>query len=73
VVKLKNMNEFLLKIRQTPGHASVRDTARVLGLDTYTLYTLIQRERIAYDFGAGGEIIVSEQDVKRLATKEQPC
>ena len=49
---------------------SIPQAARSLGLDTYTLYTLIQRERINPIIAAGGEYVVSEQDVERLAAKE---
>lgn len=54
---------------EASGHVSIPQAARALGLDTYTLYTLIQRERINPTIAAGGEFVVTEEDVKRLATK----
>ncbi len=55
---------------EASGQISISQAARSLGLDTYTLYTLIQRERINPITAVGGEYVVSEQDVKRLAAKE---
>jgi predicted DNA-binding transcriptional regulator AlpA len=54
---------------ETSGQISIPQAARSLGLDTFTFYTLIQRGRVPYDFAAGGEIVVSEHDVKRMASK----
>jgi predicted site-specific integrase-resolvase len=55
---------------ETSGQISIPQAARSLGLDTYTLYTLIQRERINPITAVGGEYVLSEQDVNRLAAKE---
>ena len=55
---------------EASGQISISQAARALGLDTYTLYTLIQREKINPITAAGGEYVVSEQDVERLAAKE---
>jgi len=55
---------------ETSGQISISQAARSLGLDTYTLYTLIQREQINPITAAGGEYVVSEDDVKRLTAKE---
>jgi predicted site-specific integrase-resolvase len=55
---------------EASAQISISQAARSLGLDTYTLYTLIQRERINPITAAGGEYVISDQDVKRLAAKE---
>ena len=54
---------------QTSGQLTVPQAARALGLDAFTFYTLLQRDRIPYTFGAGGEIVVSEQDLNQLLAK----
>lgn len=67
------MEKQYLNSTEEPGASgliSIPQAARSLGLDTYTLYTLIQRERINPITAAGGEYVVSEQDVNRLAAKE---
>jgi predicted site-specific integrase-resolvase len=52
------------------GQISISQAARSLGLDTYTLYTLVQREQINPITAAGGEYVVSKQDVERLVAKD---
>ena len=51
------------------GQLHVHQAARMLGLDAFTFYALLQRDRIPYTFVDGGEIMVSEQDVNRLMSK----
>ena len=54
---------------ETSGQLTVSQAARVLGLDAFTCYTLLQRDRIPYSFGAGGEIMISELDLNHLLAK----
>ena len=54
---------------ETSGQLTVSQAARVLGLDAFTFYTLLQRDRIPYSFGAGGEVVVSEYDLNQLLAK----
>ena len=68
------MNVLSFKNQETPGQVTVTEAARALGLDTFTFYTLIQRDRVAPIFAAGGEIVVAEADVISLASKKDvPC
>lgn len=54
---------------ETSGQLTVSQAARALGLDAFTCYTLLQRDRIPYTFGAGGEIMISELDLNHLLAK----
>jgi hypothetical protein len=54
---------------ETSGQLTVSQAARALGLDAFTCYTLLQRDRIPYAFGAGGEIMISELDLNHLLAK----
>ena len=54
---------------ETSGQLTIPQAARALGLDAFTFYTLLQRDRVPYSFGAGGEIVVSEQDLNQLLAK----
>jgi predicted site-specific integrase-resolvase len=67
---VEKQNDNSTREPEASGQISISQAARSLGLDTYTLYTLIQRERINPITAAGGEYIVSEQDVERLAAKD---
>ena len=64
------MNVILKNSPEACGQAPFREAARALGLDTFTLYTLIQRDRIAPVFAAGGEVVVAANDVAKLAAKK---
>ena len=64
------MNVILKISPAASGQAPVREAARALGLDTFVFYTLIQRDRIAPIFAAGGEVVVAANDVAKLAAKK---
>ena len=49
---------------------SVPKAARALGLDVYTLYTLIQRDRVRAGLSPTGEFVIPKSEVERLAKKE---
>ena len=52
---------------------AIRAAAQALGLDTFTLCALIQRDRIDYVFGDAGEILIAAEDIAKLtARKETP-
>jgi hypothetical protein len=55
---------------EASGQVSIPQASRSLGLDTFTFYTLIQRDHAAPIRSNSGEIVVSEQDMNRLAGKE---
>ena len=49
---------------------SIPKAARMLGLDVYTLYTLIQRDRVQTGLSPSGEFVIPKNEVERLARKE---
>lgn len=52
---------------------SVSDAARFPGLDTFTFYSLVQREEIPLEFAPSGEFLISQDHLDRLAGKESQC
>jgi hypothetical protein len=44
--------------------------ARELGLDVYTLYTFVQRQRVQAGLSPSGEFVIPNSEVERLAKKE---
>ncbi len=48
---------------------SILQAARTLGLDAYTLCTLIQRERVQAGLSSSGEFVIPISEVERLAGK----
>ncbi len=49
------------------GHLSVEAAAKRLGLDHFTVYSFIQRDRLSPILDDEGEYVVSEQEVAALA------
>ncbi len=49
---------------------SIPKAARALGLDTYTLYTLIQRERVRAGLSQSGEFVIPNDELNRLLKKD---
>ena len=49
------------------GHLTVEAAAMRLGLDPFTVYSFIQRDRLSPILDAEGEYVVSEQEVAALA------
>jgi len=56
-----------------PATVSFADAARLLGLDTFTFYSIVQRDEIPFDFAFTGEFVISQADLDKLARKESPC
>ena len=57
-----------------PGLAdtiSVADGACVLGLDSFTIYSFIQRDRLTATRSPSGEIMIPETELARLAGRER--
>jgi hypothetical protein len=50
---------------------SFSDAARFLGVDTFTFYSLVQREGIPTVFAPFGEFLVSQDDLEKLTGKDQ--
>jgi hypothetical protein len=49
------------------GQISVAEAASRLGLDTFTVYSFIQRDRLSPVLDDDGEYVVSEEEVAALA------
>jgi hypothetical protein len=49
---------------------TIPQAARTLGLDDYTVYTLIQRERAQARLSPSGEFVVPKDEVNRLLKKD---
>jgi len=56
-----------------PTPVSFADAARFLGVDTFTFYSIVQREEIPFVLASHGEFVVSQQDLNKLAGKESSC
>jgi hypothetical protein len=50
-----------------PGQISVAEAAIRLGLDAFTVYSFIQRDRLSPILDDDGEYVVSEEEVVALA------
>ncbi len=53
------------------SHVSVRDAARTLGLDSFTLYSLIQRDRVNVMRSPSGELTIAESELGRLTSRQR--
>ena len=49
---------------------SIPKAARRLGLDAYTLCTLIQRERVQTGLSPAGEFVIANEELNRLLKKD---
>jgi hypothetical protein len=56
-----------------PTPVSFADAARFLGVDTFTFYSLVQREEIPYVLAPNGEFVVLQDDLDKLAKEKSPC
>jgi predicted site-specific integrase-resolvase len=63
--------------REKPsGLISVEEAAKRLGLDAFTVYSFIQRDRLSPILDDEGVFLVSEEEVNQLAQRrrsDQPC
>ena len=57
------------------SQVSVQEAARALGVDSFTLYSLIQRDRLTATRSPSGEITIPEPELARLTNGERsaPC
>ena len=53
------------------GHLTVEVAAMRLGLDPFTVYSFIQRDRLTPILDDEGEYVVSEEEVNQLAQREK--
>jgi predicted site-specific integrase-resolvase len=56
-----------------PEGVPVAEAARHLGLDAFTVYTFIQRDRLRAVRAPSGEILVPQGDLVRLLRRRGPC
>ena len=54
-----------------PGHLAVEAAATRLGLDPFTVYSFIQRDRLTPILDDEGVFIVSEEEVNQLAQRKK--
>ena len=67
---MANEQDAILSGRLSEAQSvSIPQAARLLGLDAYTLCTLIQRERVQAEFSPSGEFVISKSEMERLAGK----
>ena len=65
---MKESEPFVSVESEMPsGQISVAEAASRLGLDTFTVYSLIQRDRLSPILDDDGEYVVSEEEVAALA------
>jgi hypothetical protein len=65
---MKESEPFVSVEREMPlGQISVAEAAVRLGLDTFTVYSFIQRDRLSPILDDDGEYVVSEEEVAALA------
>ena len=63
--------ETLKRARAGESQVSVRDAARALGLDSFTLLSLIQHDRVTVTRSPSGEITIPESELARLTGRER--
>jgi hypothetical protein len=63
-------NAALNSPTETSRLVSFAEAARFLGVDTFTFYAMVQREEIPTVFAASGELLVSQDDLEKLAGKD---
>ena len=65
---MEESETFMGAESETPsGQISVAEAAIRLGLDTFTVYSFIQRDRLSPILDDDGEYVVSEEEVAALA------
>ena len=57
--------------RGRESQISVEDAARALGVDSFTLYSLIQRDRVTATRSPAGEITIAETEIARLTGRQR--
>jgi len=57
--------------RGRESQISVEDAARALGVDSFALYSLIQRDRVTATHSPAGEITMAETELARLTGRQR--
>jgi hypothetical protein len=63
--------ETLKGARAGESQVSIPEAARALGLDSFTLLNLIQRDRLTVTRSHSGEITIPESELARLTGRER--
>jgi hypothetical protein len=70
---MNERNDSAARAEAEKPTVSFADAARFLGVDTFTFYSIVQREEIPFIFAASGEFVVSQSELDKLAGKESRC
>jgi hypothetical protein len=54
------------KIKMPEGTCSIEETAKFLGLDSFTVHSFIQRDRLRGEFAPWGEIVIAQSELQRV-------
>ena len=54
------------KIKMPEGMCSIDEAAKVLGLDSFTVHSLIQRDKLRGEFAPWGEIVIPQSELQRV-------
>jgi hypothetical protein len=54
------------KIKMPEGTCSVDEATKVLGLDSFTVHSLIQRDKLRGVFASWGEIVIPQSELQRV-------
>jgi hypothetical protein len=54
------------KIKIPEGTCSIAEAAKFLGLDSFTVHSLIQRDKLRGEFAPWGEIVITQSELQRV-------
>ena len=54
------------KIKMPEGTCSIDEAAKFLGLDSFTVHSLIQRDKLRGEFAPWGEIVIPQSELQRV-------
>ena len=54
------------KLKMQEGTCSIDEAAKFLGLDSFTVHSLIQRDKLKGDFAPWGEIVIPDAELQRV-------
>jgi hypothetical protein len=54
------------KIKMPEGTCSIDEAAKFLGLDSFTVHSFIQRDKLKEDFAPWGEIVIPDAELQRV-------
>jgi len=54
------------KIKMPEGTRSIEEAAKFLGLDSFTVHSFIQRDKLRGEFAPWGEIVIPQSELQRV-------